>query len=139
MITANQERSHGTVKAYTRSSNRLHKVILGLEMESYDESSKEKTKLVTCITPFEMELFEHGFECRERKRFEEECKKDAHQTRWKNPPRFKYKKGSIVVLTESIECPWRTVQKIAGGHLLWFVDFPRGVDTKVPMEFMGRV
>jgi hypothetical protein len=97
--------------------------------------AKKKPKPVTSLTPFEMELLDRGFECRERNRFEEEFKKDAHQTRWKNPPRFKYKNGIFVVLTESIECPWRTVQKISGGHVMWFVDFPLGVDTRAVLEF----
>lgn len=98
--------------------------------------AKKKPKPITSLTPFEMELLEHGFECRERKRFEEECKKDPHESRWKNPPRFKYKKGSFVVLTGTIECPWRTVQKISGGHVLWFVDFPLGVDKKAVLGFV---
>lgn len=100
--------------------------------------AKKKVQPVTALRPFEMELREHGFECRERKRFEEECKRDPNAGRWKNPPRFKYKKGSFVILTESIDTPWRTVQKMSNGHVLWHVDFPLEVDSQALLSFVVR-
>lgn len=85
----------------------------------------------------ESELIVRGWRCDDRKKFDEECEKDASQTKYKNPPRFTYSKGIFRILTECHDRPFWTVQKMSGSHVVWFIDFPLDVGVEAVLLFIA--
>ena len=88
---------------------------------------------------FELQLIERGFTCGDRSKFDKECEKDTKNVKWKSPPRFTYERGSIRVLTDSSDRPYRTVQRIARRNVIWYVDFPLEVNLEAIFTFILHV
>jgi hypothetical protein len=99
-----------------------------------------RTNPMTTLTAphsyLESALRDRGFKSRDRKRFDDENAKPSRKHQRDNPKRFTYKRGSWRVLTDSQDCPWWTVQRVAGDEVQWFVDFPVGVNLEAMMLFI---
>lgn len=97
----------------------------------------KKKELELVKQAMETELVERGYVCKERAKFEADCKKYKNEEKIRNPPRFIYAKGSVRVLTESRDCPFWTVQKMSGSTVVWHVDFPFDVGVESVFAFLS--
>lgn len=96
---------------------------------------KADIELVKKAMETELEL--RGFVCKERVKFEADCRRSKNYKKLKNPPRFVYLSGTFRVLSESLDCPFWTVQKMSGSTVLWFVDFPFSVGAEAIFAFIN--
>ena len=87
--------------------------------------------------PIEQRLKEEGFLSPERTAFGKRIKFRPDMVY--DPPRFKYRLGTIQVLTDNKEFPFWTVQKMAGSRVEWFVDFPPEVGMDNMFTFIAIV
>ncbi len=72
-------------------------------------------------------LLKNGFAC---------CGTVAYDQKERGQSRVSYSRGSLRFLTEARDRPFWTVQRLTGGHVRWFVDFPLDVDLEAIMAFL---